>query len=142
MSTPTQIDPRGPRFGAWITTVVLVIVLATGWWPLLAAQGVVFAIGGFLGLRYAPYGVLFRTLVAPRLAPSTEREDAAPPQFAQFVGFLFAIVGVIGYASGAVVLGAVATAFALIAAFLNAAIGFCLGCEVYLLIRRFAPATK
>jgi hypothetical protein len=142
MSTPTQIDTRGPRFGAWITTVVLAVVLATSWWPLLAVQGVVFAVGGFLGLRYAPYGVLFRTVVAPRLSPPTEREDAAPPQFAQVVGFVFAAAGVIGYASGSVVAGAVATALALIAAFLNAAIGFCLGCEMYLLLRRLVPASS
>ena len=78
MSAP-QIDPRGPRFGAWITTVVLAVVLATGWWPVLAVQTVIFAIGGFLGLQYAPYGLLYRRLVAPRLGPTDEREDAAPP---------------------------------------------------------------
>jgi len=136
------VDPRGPRFGAWITTVVLAAVLVTGWWPLLAAQAVVFALGAILGLRYAPYGVLYRYLVAPRLSPPTEREDAAPPRFAQAVGFVFAVVGVIGYTLGATALGAVATALALIAAFLNAAIGFCLGCEVYLLLRRLVPAVS
>ncbi len=140
MSAP-QIDPRGPRFGAWITTVVLAVVLATGWWPLLALQTIVFAIGGFLGLQHAPYGLLYRRLVAPRLGPTDEREDAAPPQFAQTVGFVFALVGTVGYLSGLTVLGTVATALALVAAFLNAAFGFCLGCEMYLVIRRFAPAT-
>ncbi|AHI01872.1 DUF4395 domain-containing protein [Kutzneria viridogrisea] len=139
MST-TQIDPRGPRFGAWITTVVLAVTLVTGWWPLLALQTLVFAIGAFLGLQHAPYGLLYRRLVAPRLKPTAEREDAAPPQFAQGVGFVFALVGTLGYLAGLPVLGIVATALALVAAFLNAAFGFCLGCEVYLLIRRFAPA--
>ena len=142
MSSPArEIDARGPRFAAWITTVVLAVVLATGWWPLLAAQAVVFAIGGFLGLQYAPYGLLYRRFVAPRLGPTDEREDAAPPQFAQTVGFAFALVGTLGYLAGLGVLGIVATALALVAAFLNAAFGFCLGCEVYLIIRRFAPAT-
>jgi hypothetical protein len=140
MSAP-QIDPRGPRFGAWITTVVLAVVLATGWWPVLAVQTVIFAIGGFLGLQHAPYGVLYRRFVAPRLGPTDEREDAAPPQFAQTVGFVFALVGTVGYLSGLTVLGTVATALALVAAFLNAAFGFCLGCEMYLIIRRVAPAT-
>ncbi|WP_035304267.1 DUF4395 domain-containing protein [Actinokineospora inagensis] len=137
-----QVDPRGPRFAAWVTSVVLVVVLATGWWPLLAAQAVVFAIGGFIGLRPAPYAALFRLLVAPRLAPTTEREDAAPVRFAQSVGFGFALVGVLGYALAVPALGMVATAFALAAAFLNAAFGFCLGCEAYLLINRLSNTLR
>jgi hypothetical protein len=137
-----QVDPRGPRFAAWVTTVVLAVVLVTGWWPLLAAQGVVFAIGAFAGLRVAPYSVLYRTLVAPRLEPTGEREDTAPLRFAQGVGFGFAVAGVLGYAAGLTALGIVATAFALAAAFLNAAFAFCLGCETYLLIRRFTSTKE
>jgi len=143
MSTgPSQVDPRGPRFAAWVTTVVLAVVLVTGWWPLLAAQAVVFAVGAFAGLGVAPYSILFRTLVAPRLPKTDEREDAAPLRFAQGVGFGFAVVGVLGYATGLTALGIVATAFALAAAFLNAAFGFCLGCEMYLLIRRITAKVR
>jgi hypothetical protein len=131
-----QIDVRGPRFGAWVTTVVLAVVLITGWWPLLAAQAVVFAVGALAGLSRAPYGLVFRYLVAPRLGPVTEREDPAPPRFAQAVGLAFAVIGVVGYATGLTALGVVATALALVAALLNAAVGFCLGCEMYLLLRR------
>ncbi|RZQ65317.1 DUF4395 domain-containing protein [Amycolatopsis suaedae] len=140
MSAGPPVDPRGPRFAAILTTVVLAVVLITGFWPLLAAQTVVFAIGAFVGLKPAPYSVLYRLLVAPRLKPTSEREDAAPLRFAQAVGFVFALVGTIGYATELTVLGVVATAFALFAAFLNAAFNFCLGCEVYLLLRRFAPS--
>jgi hypothetical protein len=139
---PPQVDPRGPRFAAWVTTAVLAVVLVTGWWPLLAAQAVVFAIGAFAGFGAAPYSILFRTFVAPRLQPSDEREDTAPLRFAQGVGFGFAVVGVLGFASGLTALGIVATAFALAAAFLNAAFAFCLGCETYLLIRRFTPTKE
>ena len=133
------IDPRGPRFGAVITTVVLAVVLLTGNGWLLAAQTVVFALGAFSGLKYAPYGYLYRKLIRPRLAKPTELENPAPPTFAQGVGFAFAAVGTLGYLSGVTALGLVFTAFALAAAFLNAAFDFCLGCEVYLLIRRGAP---
>ena len=139
---PAHVDPRGPRFAAWVTTVVLAVVLVTGWWPLLAAQAVVFAVGAFAGFGVAPYSVLFRTLVAPRLAKSSEREDTAPLRFAQGVGLGFAVVGVLGYATGLTALGTVATAFALAAAFLNAAFAFCLGCETFLLIRRFTPTKE
>ena len=126
------VDPRGPRVGAAVTTVVLAAVLltASGW--LLAAQAIVFAIGAFAGLRFAPYGVLYRRLVQPRLDPPATVEAEAPPRFAQGVGFAFATVGAIGYLSGLTPVGIVATAFALGAAFLNAAFDFCLGCEVHL----------
>jgi hypothetical protein len=135
-----QVDVRGPRFGAWVTTVVLAVALLTGSGWLVAGQAVVFAVGAFAGLRYAPYGVLFRTLVAPRLGPVREREPEAPPRFAQLVGLLFAAVGATGYLLGAPLLGAVATGLALVAALLNAATGFCLGCELYLIVRRAQTA--
>lgn len=137
-----QIDPRGPRFGAIITTVVLAVVLITGNLWVLVAQAVVFGAGAVFGLRYAPYGVLYRLLVRPRLGPPRELEPEAPPRFAQAVGLLFAAVGVAGYASGVTWLGIAATAMALAAAFLNGAFGFCLGCETYLLIRRVWPGRQ
>ncbi|TCP54360.1 uncharacterized protein DUF4395 [Tamaricihabitans halophyticus] len=135
-SASHSIDPRGPRFAAWLTTVVLGVVLVTEWWPVLLAQTAVFAIGAFAGPGFAPYGVLYRRLVAPRLRPTSEWEEVAPVRFAQLVGFVFAAVGTVGFATGVVALGAVATAAALLAAFLNAAFGLCLGCEAYLLVRR------
>ena len=130
------VDPRGPRFAATLTSVVLAVVLITssGW--LLAAQAVVFALGAFAGLGRSPYGWLFRTLVRPRLRPPTELEAAAPPRFAQGVGLGFAVVGTLGYLTGTTWLGMAATGLALAAAFLNAAFGYCLGCEMYLLLRR------
>ena len=130
------VDPRGPRFGAAVTTLVLALVLVTGSGWLLAAQAAVFAVGAFAGLRFAPYGVAFRALVRPRLAPPAELEAEAPPRFAQGVGLAFAAVGAVGYLTGVPALGVVATAFALGAAFLNAAFDFCLGCEVHLRLVR------
>jgi hypothetical protein len=139
-AVPREIDVRGPRFAAWVTAVALAVALILGSGALVAVQAVVFAVGAFAGLRFAPYGVLFRVLVAPHLGPVREREPEAPPRFAQLVGFVFAVVGAVGYLLGAPVLGAVATGFALIAALLNAATGFCLGCELYLIARRVLPA--
>jgi Domain of unknown function (DUF4395) len=137
-----QVDPRGQRFAAAVTTVVLIVVLVTGNWVLLAAQALVFAVGAILGLRYAPYGLIFKVLVRPRLGPPTELEDEAPPRFAQGVGLVFAFVGTVGYGFGITWLGLVATALALVAAFLNAVFGLCLGCEMYLLINRFIPKIR
>ena len=136
------IDPRGPRFGALITTAVLIVVLITGSGWLLAVQAAIFAIGAIFGLRYAPYGLIYRYAIRPRLAPPDELEAEAPPRFAQGVGLVFAVIGVIGYATGVTGLGIAATAMALIAAFLNGAFGICLGCEMYLLIRRIAAGEQ
>lgn len=131
-----EIDPRGPRFGAAITTVVLAVVLVTGSAWLLAAQVAVFAAGALAGLRYAPYGLLYRRLVRPRLGPPAHTEAEAPPRFAQAVGMVIAAAGVICLAAGATVAGLACTGLALAAAFLNAAFDLCLGCHVYLFIQR------
>jgi hypothetical protein len=137
-----EIDPRGPRFGAWITVVVLAIVLITQSAWLLAAQTVVFAIGALAGLRYAPYGMLYRRLIRPRLGPPAHTEAEAPPRFAQAAGAVMALAGFIGFAAGAAVVGIAFTALALAAAFLNAAFDFCLGCQVYLFIQRTRPSAQ
>jgi Domain of unknown function (DUF4395) len=140
------IDSRAPRFGAAITTVVVAVVLvlsgvshlAAGW--LLFAQTLVFAVGALAGLRYAPYGLIFRHLVRPRLGPPSRTEPEAPPRFSQGVGAVFAGIGAVGFAAGLPLLGVVFAAFALAAAFLNAAFDFCLGCQMYLFIQRIRPA--
>ena len=121
MSASTQIDPRGQRFAATLATVLLVV------------QTGLFGIGAAVGAQQArpatqtPYARLFKCFVWPRLEKPTKTEDAAPPCFAGAVGLAFAVVALAGYLSGATLLGAIAT-------------GFCLGCEVHLLVRRIAPA--
>ena len=137
-----DIDPRGPRFGALITLVVFAVVLITGSVWLLAAQGLVFAAGSLLGMRRSPYGLLYRWLIRPRLGPPKELEPEAPPRFAQGVGLLISVIGVIGYGTGVTALGMAAAAAGLIAAFLNGVFGLCLGCEMYLLIRRIWPGRQ
>jgi hypothetical protein len=136
-----QVDVRGPRFAAGITTVVLIAILVTGNGWLSLAQTVVFALGTF-GPRFSPYSAVYRTLVAPRLPKPTEFEPVEPLRFAQGTGLVFTAVGTLGYLGGVPIVGLAATAGALAAAFLNAAFGLCLGCETYLLLRRtFGPRT-
>ncbi|WP_283138793.1 DUF4395 domain-containing protein [Rhizohabitans arisaemae] len=137
-----QVDPRAMRFTAAVTTAVLAVVLVTGSGWLLVAQAAVFAIAVVFGMRASPYGFLFRKFLRPRLTPPSEMEAEAPPRFAQGVGLLFAVAGILGYFTEITSLAVVATSVALLAAFLNAAFGFCLGCETYLIIRRFLPAGK
>lgn len=132
-----ELDPRGQRFAATLTSVVLVVLLAFGWGWLALAQTVVFAISA-VDPRRSPYAYVYRALVLPRLGPPQEREPAAPVRFAQIIGLAFLIVAAIGYLTGLTTLGAVFAAFALLAAFLNAAFGLCLGCAAYLAIRRLS----
>ncbi|MGB0101429.1 MAG: DUF4395 domain-containing protein [Nocardioides sp.] len=138
--TSVGIDPRGPQFAAALTSVVLVAVLLLAPGPaatvLLAAQAALFAVGATRGVQHTPYSWLFRSLVRPRLAAPTDLEHPAPPRFAQSVGLGFAVVGLAGFLLGADAVGLVATGFALVAALLNAVFRFCLGCELYLLLKR------
>jgi len=129
------VDPRGMRFVAAVTTVILAITLltASGW--LLAAQTIVFAVAALFGLRYAAYGVIYRLAIRPRLGPPRELEPEEPPRFAQAVGATFGVIGTAGFLTGLDPLGYVATAFAFVAALLNAAFGLCLGCQMYLALR-------
>ena len=143
-AAPTQtaagIDPRGPQLTAAVTAVVLAVVLflPSPWAGLLTAvQAALFAIGASRGVQHTPHAWAFRTLVRPRLSPPEELEDPAPPRFAQAVGLGFTLVALLAFATGLTLLGQVAIGFALVAALLNAVFRFCLGCEMYLLIRRF-----
>jgi len=132
----TIIDARGPRFGAVITTVVLATALATNNLWVIVAQAIVFAIGAFKGPQFTPYAFIYKSIMKPRLKGEAPAEDVRPPQFAQSVGLIFALVAIGGSLSGVDAISTVAVAFALGAAFLNAAFNFCLGCEIYLLLLR------
>ncbi|WCN84038.1 DUF4395 domain-containing protein [Micromonospora sp. LH3U1] len=131
------LDPRAPRFAAAITTVVLAVALVTGSTLLLIVQAVIFAVTA-ANPRLGPYGLLYRSLVAPRVAPPSVLEPVAPVRFAQLVGLVFVVVAVTGQLAGVPALGLAATGAALAAAFLNAAFDLCLGCVGYLALRRLA----
>jgi hypothetical protein len=136
------IDPRGPRFSAGITAVLLAVDLVLGLvgaqlaaWVLLAVIAVLFLWGAVAGVQKHPYGALYRAALRPRLAPPAELEDPAPPTFAQLVGLIITGLGVvIGIWLPVVVI--VAAALAFVAAFLNSVFGYCLGCQIYLLLVR------
>jgi hypothetical protein len=137
------IDPRGPRFGAGITAVLLLVVIGLSLGGLTLAAFIVFAVitlvfawGAFAGIRRHPYGALFRTLIRPRLKPPTELEDPTPPTFAQGVGLVITLLGVVLFLVGVPLALPIAAALAFVAAFLNSVFGYCLGCQIYLLLVR------
>jgi len=134
--TSVSIDARGPRFGALITTAVLATALVTQSVWVMVFQAVIFAIGAIKGPQFTPYAFIYKKVVRPRLKGEVPNEDIRPPQFAQSVGLIFALAALAGSITGITPLFVAAVAFALAAAFLNAAFNFCLGCEVYLLLLR------
>ena len=152
MSRPAQIDPRGARFTAAITAVLLLVDVALGLvggvaptlaervvqpaFLLLVALAAIFVWSAVAGVARNPWSVLFRRFVRPRLGPPTELEDAAPPTFAQGVGAFVTIIGVVLHLLGVPYALVIAAAAAFVAAFLNAAFGYCLGCQIYLLLVR------
>lgn len=137
------IDPRGPRFSAGITAVLLLLVIGLGLAGatlastiLFAALTLLFAWGAFAGVQRHPYGALYRALIRPRLKPPTDLEDPAPPTFAQGVGFVITLVGLVLGLAGVPYAIVIAAAAAFVAAFLNSVFGYCLGCQLYLLLVR------
>ncbi|AZS40798.1 MULTISPECIES: DUF4395 domain-containing protein [Microbacterium] len=181
MSNPAGIDPRGPRFAAAITAVLLLVATflaltgistaqagaatfgwfayqpladasftPTGWAIssasfaqraldpgfLLTAVAAALFLWGVVSPRTAPWGALFRTAVRPRLAPPAELEDPRPPRFSQGVGLFVVGIGLVLHLLGVPWALPIATAAAFVAAFLNAAFAFCLGCQLYLVLQR------
>lgn len=139
-STPAGIDPRGPRFGAAVTAVLLAltIVLGTGTAAraALGLTALLFLVAVARGVQGSVQGIAYRRWVRPRLAAPAELEDPRPPRFAQAVGLLVTVTGLVLAAAGVPAAVPIAASIALVAAFLNAAFGFCIGCELYLLLRR------
>jgi hypothetical protein len=153
-SRSVQIDPRGPRFSAGITAVLLLVVIGTGLgtaaappssfgaratepaFLLFLVLAALFAWGAFAGVARHPYGLLFKKLVRPRLAPPAELEDAAPPTFAQGVGLAVSVIGLVLHLAGVPFGLVVAASAAFVAAFLNSVFAYCLGCQLYLLLVR------
>jgi hypothetical protein len=137
-----QVDQRGMRFSAALTLVVLAVALVLENPYLVGFQVLMFALGVGLGPAKSPYGLLYRYVGRKVIKPG-EPEPEAPPRFAQGVGLAFTAVALLGYLLGATLFGAIMLALALIAAFLNAVFGLCLGCEAYVLLlrlfRRSAP---
>jgi len=142
-ATQAGIDPRGPQFTAALTVVVILLALLLPQpWALVVTviQTVLFAIGAGLGVQRTPHAWLFKKFVRPRLGAPDELEDPAPPRFAQGVGLAFLVVALVGYLVSATLVAQIALGLALVAAVLNAVFRFCLGCELYLLIRRLGPS--
>ena len=142
----TLVDPRLLRFSAGATAGVLAVVLlivdvarplSLG---LLVSQVAVFAFTAFMSFHWSLWAQIYAHVVWPRIQAPNRLEDARPPRFAQFLGFVLTALALTFFAVDVDVVGYSLTAFALGIAALNAATGLCLGCKAYLLIRRLQSA--
>ncbi len=137
------IDPRGPRFGAGITAVLLLVVIGLSLGGATLAALILFAVitalfawGAFAGVSRHPYGQLFKRFVRPRLGAPSHLENPAPPTFAQGVGFVITLVGLVLALFGVPFALVIFPGLAFIAAFLNSVFDYCFGCQIYLLLVR------
>jgi len=124
------IDARAPRFNqATIGTLSLVVVI-TGWWPILALLAAQLAIGLRFGRRYCLACVAYFELVQPRIGEG-RIEDSRPPRFANQVGLVVLSTGTLAYAVGLHPVGAGLGLLVAGLALLAASTGLCVGCEMY-----------
>ncbi|MET9274762.1 DUF4395 domain-containing protein [Kribbella sp. NPDC003557] len=141
-----QVDPRLVRFSAGATASVLAVVLlivevarplSLG---LLASQVAVFAFTAFVSFHWSLWAQIFARVIWPQISAPTNLQDARPPRFAQFIGFVLTALALITFILGLDPAGYSLTALTLAIAALDASTGLCLGCKAYNLIHRPKPA--
>jgi hypothetical protein len=129
-----MIDPRGHRFGAALSVIILGFGFVASLAIVVALLAVALGISALFGTRYSilgrPWGTVRRTL---RIGPPVELEHEFPPRFAQALGALGFAVSALLFALGFATVGwIVAGAVGALQAGL-AATGDCLGCRLYFL---------
>lgn len=142
--TPKQLDPRGPRFGAGITSILMVLVIYLSLAPetsnialgIMAFAVLMFTFGSLLGPAKHPYSYLYKYTLRKLLKDPTELEAPKPVHFAQVVGLIVTGTGLVLHILAVPNALAVAAAAAFIAAFLNSVFAYCLGCQMYLGLKR------
>jgi hypothetical protein len=128
-----MIDPRGHRFGAAVSSVLLIVAVVTNA-PLLVVVALLsIGVSAAFGLRYSIYGAIWRRIVRiARLGP-TEPEHEYPPRFAQVLGSTALTLALLAFAAGVPIVGwLLALAVAALQGVLGVT-GYCLGCRVYFL---------
>ncbi len=128
-----MIDPRGHRFGAGVSAIILIVALVTGTPWLGAFTLVSIGVSAAFGLRYSIYGVAWRRIVAVAGFGTVEPEHEYPPRFAQVLGSAALTLALIAFVVGAPTVGWVFTLAVAALQTLLAVTGYCLGCRLYFL---------
>ena len=139
-----QLDPRGPRFGAGISSILMLIVIYLSLDP--ASEGIALSVMGFavvmftfgsvLGPARHPYSYLYKFTLRKFLKAPAYLEPATPVHFAQIIGLVITGLGLILGIFGIPYALPIAAAAAFMAAFVNAVFAYCIGCQMYLWFKR------
>ena len=128
-----QVDPRGQRFGAGFSAVILVAAFLIDQPVIVALVALAMFASAAFGTQYwllgKPWPAIRRTLSLGK----TELEHEYPPRFAQALGVTFLTLGLILIAArfplgGWGLVGAVVALQTLLAV-----TGYCVGCRLYFL---------
>ena len=128
-----MIDPRGHRFGAGVSAVILIVAAITGAPWLVAVALASIGVSAAFGLRYSIYGIVWRRIAAAAGLGKVEPEHEYPPRFAQVLGSTALTLALIAFLVGATTLGWVFTLAVAALQTLLAVTGYCLGCRLYFL---------
>jgi hypothetical protein len=139
-----QLDPRGPRFGAGISSILMLVVIYLSLDP--ASEGsalvvmgfavVMFTFGSLLGPARHPYSYLYKYTLRKFLKAPAYLEPATPVHFAQVIGLVITGLGLVLGLLGVPWALPIAAAAAFMAAFVNAVFAYCIGCQMYLGLKR------
>ena len=93
-----MIDPRGHRFGAGVSAILLIVAFLTGTPLLVALVLVSIGVSAAFGLKYSIYGVIWRRIATTLALPKVEPEHEYPPRFAQVLGSVALILSLVAFA--------------------------------------------
>ena len=140
--TPTparSIDPRGQRFGAGVSAIVLAVAFLLNLPWLAVLVGLNLGVSSFFGTRlFLPGRAVEGRKRTLKLGP-TELEHEYPPRFAQALGFTFLALAGVAFLVGAATLGWLLVAAVAALQTLLAVTGICVGCRMYFL-RWYVPS--
>ena len=128
-----MIDPRGHRFGAGLSALLLLVSFAAGWVPGVALALLSIGTSAAFGLRYSIYGAIWRRIARALRLPKVEPEHEYPPRFAQTLGSVALILALVAFGLGAAAAGWVLALAVAALQTLLAVTGYCLGCKLYFL---------
>jgi len=128
-----MIDPRGHRFGAGVSAVLLIVAFLTGTPWLVAVVLLSIGVSAAFGLRFSIYGAIWRRIARSLQLPKVEPEHEYPPRFAQTLGSTALILALVAFALGATTIGWGLTLAVAGLQTVLAVTGYCLGCRLYFL---------
>ena len=135
-SFPHPVDEVSARLVAAGVVVQCVVVLATGWTPLLAVLAWGFVARVATGPTLSPLGTLVTRVVRPRLSWVVREVPGPPKRFAQGIGATLTVPALVATLAGADGAATAMVSAVLVAASLEAFVGLCLGCHLFRLLMR------